>query len=117
MNKNSGDREKLLAELFHGEWPDGPAAQFARRAAALARRRRRYRHAFIITGAAAGIIAVWAISLRHLPSPSPRTPVVASPAPAYEIISDDEFLAQLKDRPLLVTRGKNGAREFVVLDR
>ena len=116
MNKHEPEREKMLAEAFHGEWSAGLAAGMARRAAAVARRRHAGRRALFATGTAAGIAAALILSLRH-PAVMPReNPAAENSTPAYEIISDDELLAQLKDQPLLVIRGENGAREFVLLD-
>jgi hypothetical protein len=34
----------------------------------------------------------------------------------YEIISDDELLAQLQDQPVLVVKRANGTREITLLD-
>jgi hypothetical protein len=116
MDKKDHEREKMLAELFHDNWADGPAGEFARTAAALARRRRGNRRAFAATGIAAGIAAVL-ISIHQRPAPTPEPAAPAKIAPAYEIISDDELLARLPDRSLLVLRRENGSREFVLLDR
>jgi hypothetical protein len=117
MNKPEQEREKLLAEAFHGEWSTGPAAEFARRAAAVARRRQGYRRGLVTVGAAAGIAAALVISLRHETAPSRGPAVRAAPTPAYEIISDDELIAQVHDRPLLVLPQENGAKKIVLLDR
>ncbi|HVS52072.1 MAG TPA: hypothetical protein VHD62_06920 [Opitutaceae bacterium] len=114
---NRHDREtRLLAEIFHGDWTEGQTADFARAAAAHARRARAMRSLAV---GGAGIVAAAAIALMLFSATStPRTSVPSS-APAakgYKIISDDQLLAELRDRPLLVVKKKNGAREFVLLD-
>lgn len=116
MNKRSDQREKLLAETFHGEWEEGPSAGFARAAAAHARRQRALRRTLAASGiAAAAVTTAMLLAPRHPPAASHETSV-AKIAPAYEIISDDELLATVKDQPLLVVRGENGRREFVLLE-
>ncbi|HEX2855046.1 MAG TPA: hypothetical protein VHO24_17560 [Opitutaceae bacterium] len=117
MNRKEHEREKLLAETFHGEWLEGPAATFAQQAARLARQRRRQRRAFLTFAMAAGAAAALLVSLRHPLARTETTTSTPHSTPAYEIISDEELLAQLHDRPLLVMRGENGAKEFVLLDR
>ncbi len=90
----------------------------ARRAAAHARLRLRTRQA--ATGAvAAAAIAVTATLLFpwRQPSPLPIAPIATVAKPAYEIISDDELLATLRDRPLLVLPQENGGKKIVLLDR
>ena len=117
MNKKHEQSEKLLAETFHDDWAEGSAATFALQAAALARRRRRFRHAVVASSVVASMAAALLVSLhrRPVPAPAPMAPLSAAPAPAYEIISDEELLAQLRDRPLLVLNKQDGGREFVLL--
>jgi hypothetical protein len=115
MNNSRPDREKLLAETFHGDWSAGTAAGFARQAAAAARRRQSYQRVLVATGITAGIAAALIVTLRQprvLPS---EIRAAATPAPACEIISDDELLALLQDCPLLVVQNKDGGREFILL--
>ncbi len=114
MNEPRDRRAKLVAELFHENWAGGPVSDFARIAAAHARRRRRLRQSLVAASAVTGFAALIAVALFHRP---PVAPIAVPPraAPAYEIISDDELLAHLRDRPLLVLRKENGGREFVVL--
>lgn len=116
MNKKPDRREQLLAELFHANWTEGPTGNFARLAAAHARRRRFARRSLAGIGAAAAILALlFLASVRR--SPSPQAVNVPTKATAgYEIISDDELLAQLHDRPLLAVREENGTRKFVLLE-
>jgi hypothetical protein len=117
MIERPDHRTKLLADTVHGDWLEGPVADFARQAAAHARRRRRLRR----TAQAAGVIACFiagglALYFR-VPPPSHRhTTLQESKTRAYEIISDDELLAQLHDRPLLALKKENGTHEFVFLD-
>lgn len=117
MNKHDPNREKLLAELFHGDWAGGEAEGFARRAAAHARRRRGIRRIVIASAGMAAVAVALLVALSQRPAP---TLTVSAPsrvaAPAYEIISDEELLFQLRDQPLLVVRRENGAREFVLLE-
>lgn len=115
MNNRPDDRTRLLADSLHGDWTSGPAAAMARRAAVHARRRRGLKHASLVLTAAAAIAAGILVSHRA------RPPVTPTPSPGatlgYEIISDDELVAQLKDRPLLVLPQENGAKKIVLLDR
>ncbi|MEO5961024.1 MAG: hypothetical protein ABIR80_18105 [Opitutaceae bacterium] len=118
MNNNRDRDAKLLAETFHADWDTGPAATFARAAAATARRRRTLRHTFAATAAALAIGAFTLVATRPEPlATSVRVPVAktAIPQRGYEIISDDELLAQLHDRPLLVVQRAGGKKEFVWL--
>lgn len=108
-------RAQLLADTLHGDWAGGPAAGMARRAAAHARNRRAVKTAVLTFAAAAALGAmVFVSNQKHGPMASP-------PAPAahlgYEIISDDELVAQVHDRPLLVLTEKNGSKKIVLLDR
>lgn len=120
MNNHRDQKEKLLAEAFHGEWNDGTMTGFALEAARHARRRTRVRRSFAVVGATAGIAAALVFALKHQTGaenhPAVSVATVQAPvAPAYEIISDEELLAQLKDQPLLVVQKKDGSREFVLL--
>lgn len=116
MNKQDDQESRLLAETFQTDWETGPTAGYARAAAAYARRRHRFRSALVAAGTTAGLAAVLAFALLHRPAPLRLAPAVAKAAPAYEIISDDELLAQLHDRPLLAMRQANGTRKFVLLE-
>ena len=114
MNNDRNRNEKLLAELFHDDWSAGPAAAFARRAAAHARGRHRLR-SLAAAGTTAAFALLFAFALTRRPAPTPTlSPPVKSVA-AYEIISDAEMLAQLRDQPLLVVQKPDGAKEFVLL--
>jgi hypothetical protein len=115
MNNRPDDRTQLLAETLHGEWATGPAAAMAQRAAAHARRRRVLRSATAATTLVAVAAALFFAARR--PAPPPVVPVATVAKPAYEIISDEEFLATMRDRPLLVLPQENGPKKFVLLDR
>ena len=115
MNKREREKENMLAEAFHGDWATGPTGNFAQRAALTARRRHSYFRMLGAAGAAAGIAAAVLLSFRHPTAVPQETAGPSETSPVYEIISDDELLSQLKDRPLLVLRDKNGKREFLLL--
>lgn len=117
--------DRLLADTLHDDWASGPASAMARRAAALARLRRTVRRGAVALGMAFVLVALGIITLRR-ESSAPVVTVVASPAvvpaqtaavstPGYEIVSDEEFFALLRDRPLLVLPEEKGAKKFVVL--
>ena len=115
MNDSRDPRTKLLAETLDGDWAEGPAAAMARGAAAHARRRRVVRRtSLVLTAAAALAVVIFTGKLTHAPAPLVQ---VAAVHRGYEIISDDELVALLRDRPLLVLPQANGAKKFVVLDR
>ena len=115
MTKKREQQEKLLAETFHGDWSEGASAGFARTAAAAARRRHRTRRALVASGAAAGMAAAVLVSLFHRTNaPIEKFPTTKT-RPAYEIISDDELIARVQDRPLLVLPQENGTKQIVML--
>jgi hypothetical protein len=121
MTNRPDNRTRLLAETLEGEWTAGPAATMARRAAAHARRRRTIRRASVVLTSGALIATLLMVS-RRAPAPVAPLPARVAMAPAvaplgYEIISDEELLATLRDRPLLVLPQENGAKKIVVLDR
>lgn len=117
MTKKTKQQEKLLAETFHEDWAEGAAANFARQAAASARRRRRFRGTLVVSGMAAGIAAAVMISVHshRVLKVEQVSPKIS--APAYEIISDEQLIAELRDRPLLVLPEENGAKKIVLLER
>lgn len=43
-------------------------------------------------------------------------PNYVAPNRGYEVLSDDELLAQVRDRPLLALRKENGTRHIIVLE-
>jgi hypothetical protein len=114
MNE-SQKRTQLIADAIHGEWSTGTAGDFARRAAAQARRRRKLRRTLAGSAGTVALIALILTIARHRSMPSPNAPVAAA-RPAYEIISDDELISSLRDRPLLVLPKENGSREVRILD-
>lgn len=114
MNDFSKRDDDLIAAAFHGDWNEGDAARFARVAAAHARRRRLHRRILVGAGAASVIVATVLLALH-----SPTTPV-SRPSPAvspkgYEIISDAELLAQIRDRSVVMVRTPDGRRDFVLV--
>jgi hypothetical protein len=116
MNNPPDDRTRLLAEMLHGDWTSGPAAEMARRAAAHARLRRTVRRSAVAAGVVAAIAVTLFFSPRR-PALAPASVVTTAAKPAYEIISDEELLATLRDRPLLVLPQENGTKKIVLLDR
>ncbi len=121
MTENPDPRARLVAETFNDDWNTGPGSTFARHAAAHARRRRAMRRALAAGGALSVAFAVVVFSARfrvppNRPDVSNDLPL-ASVSPAFEIISDDELMIALRNRPLLVLPQETGARKFVLLDR
>lgn len=132
-NSNKSDpRAHLVAETFHADWTTGPAAVFARRAAAHARTRRIVRRIVLAGSAAAALALAFSISTHRTPTASRPAPAVstavplsataprislAQKTPAYEIISDTEFETLLRDRPLLILPREPEGRRIVLLAR
>jgi hypothetical protein len=114
MNKPSDNRDRLVAELFHAGWTEGPGAEFARQAAATARRHRAARRTAMLGGTLAAAAVAFVVA--HF-AERPAGPVSASRRPAYQEISDDELLAALRDRPVLVLPDGQGGRKIVLLDQ
>lgn len=114
MSNKPDPRTQLLAETFHGDWVDGAAGAFARQAAQAARSHRRRRQTVLLAGTVAALAAAFVFS-RPPTASAPRVHPAGPAAPAYEVISDDDLIATLRDRPLLVTRKANGAKQIVVL--
>jgi hypothetical protein len=110
MIPKSDNRERLLAETYHGDWSSGNASRFAARAARSARRRRTLRLTLKTSGVAALLLAAtFAITSQREPTRIARTtPPSAALAPAYEIISDTELLTLVQDRPILLIQNASG---------
>lgn len=118
MNDKNDPRARLVAETFHDDWSGGPASEFALHAAAHARTRRTLRRALATGGALVAVAAVvfFTTSRRTAAPPAVSSvAVVAKSAPAYEIISDDELVALLRGRPLLILPQERADRRFVIL--
>ncbi|MBP6507639.1 MAG: hypothetical protein KA257_08735 [Opitutaceae bacterium] len=103
------NKERILADTLG----DGDGAIFARAAAAYARRRRTIRQAGLAGVACALVIAFF--SLRAPPTAQKTVPVSPVKIPAFEIISDQELVAQLKDRPALFLKDRTGITGVVFL--
>jgi hypothetical protein len=103
-------REQLLADAL-GE---NRGADFARLAAARVRRRRTTRQVGVIAGAACVVAAAFIFR----PQPvAPHSEIrTTGPAPALEIMSDQDLLVQLKDQPVLILRDDNRITGVVFLD-
>ena len=127
MNEERDPHTRLIAEAFHDDWASGQASAFARAAAAHARRRRALRRSLLVSGAVAVVLAaLLAVSRERTPesvefAAKPFRTITSPPAllsvvsPAFEIISDEELMQQLRDRPVLILPQPNGTREFVLL--
>lgn len=124
MSKRNHSAERLLAGTLHDDWTTGQPAKFARRAAAHARSRQRTRKLAAAAGALAVLAVAMLFSYRSAPTAdrdvAPASHVSVSVAPrtparGYEIISDEELLASVRDRQLLAVAGSDGKREIVVL--
>ena len=131
--KNKPDpRAQLFSDAFQEDWADGPMHAFALRAAAAARRRR-LRQQFGAGGAIVALVVTILFSAKSMIESSPAR--VAAPfahaakttaadttasitaEPAYEIISDDELIAALRGRPMLILPDAPNGPRVVVLSR
>jgi hypothetical protein len=122
MNDPNDPRARLMAETFQENWESGPTRDFARRAASVARTRRRLRH-----GLAYGAIGALLVATGYLSIPTQNvapTHVTSAPletsAPQktrYEIISDEEFIALMGPRPVLILPQENGTKQIVLVAR
>lgn len=92
MNK----KDQLLTDAL----TNGEGDSFALAAAAHARRRQAAKQLTLGAGTVAAALAVWFATASPKPNFRPVLPAV----PTYEIISDAELLAQLKDQPVLVLK-------------
>lgn len=129
MNEKPDPRTQLVAETFHDDWATGPAAAFAQRAAAHARRRRTVRRTALATASLAVVmLALFTVTRPRLPAP----PASAAPAshtmataksaparktPAFEIISDEQLMEELRNHSVLILPQPDAAPRIVVLSR
>jgi hypothetical protein len=101
-------------QLLHETLGENPGEQFARLAAARVRRRRAARQVGATAGAACLLAAAFMLRPRP-PAPHPEA-AIAAPAPALEILSDQELLAQLKDQSVLILKDDDRITGVVFLD-
>lgn len=106
MNK----REHLLKDTLG----DNEGASFARAAAAHARRRRAGKQAGLAVGVSCALAGAFVVTRPPTAQPSPVA-IAQPPAPMFEIISDQELLAQLKDQPVLILKDQTGITDVVFL--
>jgi hypothetical protein len=105
-------KEQLLAETIGAD-----GAEFARLAATHVRRRRALRRAVGTVAAIVGALAVGLfVNWQARPLPVKMDPVTHAPAPALEIISDQELEAQLKGQSVLILKDGNRITGVVFLD-
>lgn len=118
MNDPHRDEARLIADVFHDDWDGGAPAQFARAAAAHARKRTRARRALIAGAASAAVLAAAVVAF--VPRTPPPAPIAqSSPQPkiprGYDIASDAELLAALSDRPVVMVKRRDGTNEFLLI--
>lgn len=101
-------KDQLLADTL----TNGEGESFALAAAAHARRRQATRRFGLAFGTIAAALALWFSPHR----PNPVTPPTGTARPGYEIISDAELLAQLKDQPVLLIKDRERITSVVFLD-
>lgn len=117
--KKSDESAQLLTGVYHDDWAGGVTADFARQAATMARQRqaRRKRH-FATTLAIAAATALL-LSVNHQSDPSviSKLPSEAPPAeiPGYEIISDEQLVAELRDQAILIIPNGEGGTKIVIV--
>jgi hypothetical protein len=105
-------KEQLLDETIGAD-----GAEFARLAATHARRRRALRRAVGTVAAIAGALAVGLfVTWQSRSQPVKIGTVIQAPAPALEIISDQELEAQLKGQSVLILKDDNRITGVVFLD-
>lgn len=110
-------RTRLLAEMFHDNWDQGELAGHARLAASRARRRHHLRRGLLTaTTAGAALLVALTFGRHHGPGSAPAASATPRP-PAYEIISDDEFLARISEQPVIALQREDGTREFILPER
>jgi hypothetical protein len=119
MNDPNDPRARLVAETFQENWESGPTGNFARRAASIARTRRRLRHGLAYGAVGALFVATGYLSVPTQNMAPTRTASASSapPKPAYEIISDDEFISLMNPRPMLILPQENGTKQIVLVAR
>jgi hypothetical protein len=118
MNKGTDQQTRLPTGTLPDDWASGPAAPFARAAAATARRHRRTRALLSAAGATALIAVASFVGIRshHLATPiSEERQLVARAQPAYEIISDEELLTQLPELAMLIESDGRGGKRYTLL--
>ncbi|HEY5227125.1 MAG TPA: hypothetical protein VIJ19_01220 [Opitutaceae bacterium] len=126
MNERPDPKSRLIADLFHEDWDSGSASRLALEAAAQVRRRRVLRRGAIAAtlSTCALLLAVMVArgSSRSVLKPAIESSPERVPVPlavqthkGYEIISDDELIADLKDRPLLVLGDLKTGRQLIVI--
>ncbi len=126
MNEEPDPRHRLIADLYQENWAQGPLGDLPVRAARQARRTRVHRRLAVV---AVPLLALAAAVVLFQPSrPASVTPRVPAPAEiaaslprtpstrGFKVISDDELLADLHDRPLLILGSKDTGQHFVLLD-
>ena len=112
MNEPPDPRTRLLAETFHDDWATGPARAMALRAAAQVRRGRLIRRTALAGSSAVVALAWLVLASRPRSTPTVDAPVAVAPAAAaFEIITDAQLYAELRDRSVLILpQEKNGPR-------
>jgi len=126
MSRKPDPKSRLIAELFHDDWVNGSTSRLALEAASHVRRRRSLRRAFMAAALTPCALYVAFLVARFgdlsgvkaIAQAPPERAVGAPAGPGhkgYEIISDDELIADLRDRPLLVLGSLETGRQLVLI--
>ena len=116
MPKPPESRRSLIEAAWHDDWANGPAAEFARRAAASARRRRRVRQVSLVGGIVIALVISGFAPRLLSPSRTPEPALVAA-NPGYELISEDQLMAALAGRAVLILPDEPGGKRIILLNR
>ena len=115
MKDKSDFRTRLIAATLQDDWAEGPAAVFALQAAAATRRRRARRHLLLGVGGGAGLATALFLWVARPALPPPASHLTDRPLHHYDILTDDQLLAQVRDRGLLAIREPDGSRRIIIL--
>lgn len=116
-NRTAGETE-LLADLFHENWDADKVAGYAQTAAARIRRRRLVKRSLAATALTALLATFLWPPIRERSFPRERATTSSFTVQRdYEVITTDQLLSQLRDRPFLVVQEGGPNQKVILLDQ
>lgn len=121
MNSHDSRHDKLLGALFQDDAGAAGARMLAREGARRVQQRRARQIGASICGAACAVLCLvqflGSAPSRNSPTPEQPQVVTAHGGDGIERIGDQELMAALKDRPVLVVQDATAVRQVVFLDQ